>query len=74
LPGRRSAAGEPTLPHGTRSPEHCDDEVYVLVEIHAKLIGATDYVLPAHARGEGLLLQGLAHALCLQTIQTLRSY
>src|SRR5215210_939803 len=65
----------PKLQRRTQSsrllPEGCDDEVYMLVQVHADLLGAAEDVLPAYARGEGLLLHLLADALRSEALQTL---
>jgi hypothetical protein len=60
LPERRSATAEPTLPKGYEVQsvrlflERRDDEIYVLEEVHAKLISDTDYILSATLTAKGL--------------------
>src|SRR5215212_1194009 len=51
-------------------PQRGDYEIYVLVQVHAELLGPAGYVLPGDVRGEGFLLHLLTDTLCLESLET----
>src|ERR671911_1647542 len=54
--------------------EGASHELYVLVEVDAKLLGSTYDVVAVHGRGEGLLLHLLADAFGLHVLQALGAH